>query len=234
MKANGLIEATLLRRYKRFLADVRMPDGTEQTVHVPNTGSLLGCIREESPCLLLDHGEGKRQFRHSLFMVRPGRNWICVDTGLPNRMVAEAARAQKIEALSGYREYITEVPYGTGSRIDLLCRVHEKDMLQRCWVEVKATTLVNGNVAMFPDAVTARGTKHLMELARVVEQGERAVQLYFIQRKDCELFQPADHIDPAYGRALRQAHTAGVELIALRSEPSKQGIKIGRPIPVEL
>ncbi|MEZ5338796.1 MAG: DNA/RNA nuclease SfsA [bacterium] len=234
MSKPATLDAILLRRYKRFLADVQLADGSSLTVHVPNTGSLLGCIREGSPCLLLDHGEGRRKYRHSLWMVKPGRSWICVDTGLPNRMILDAARSQKIAALTGFQEYIPEVPYGNSSRVDLLCRIHERDMLERCWVEVKATTLVEHGVAMFPDAVTARGRKHLEELSSMVRAGDRALQLFFIQRSDCEVFRPADSIDPVYGQALREAHASGVELLALTSRPTKQGITIGRPIPVEL
>ena len=234
VKNPPLIEAILLRRYKRFLADVIMPDGSQQTVHVPNTGSLLGCIREGSTCYLQDHGGTARKYRYSLFMVKPGRSLVCVDTGLPNRLVLEAARRQGIVELAGYHEYISEVPYGTGSRIDLLCRIHTRDMLERCWVEVKATTLVEDRVALFPDAVTARGRKHLAELEAMVGQGDRALQLFFIQRRDCDVFRPAAHIDAAYAEALHRAHAAGVEILALRGEPTKQGIRIGRPIPVEL
>lgn len=203
-------------------------------MHVPNTGSLLGCIREGSECYLRDHGDGSRKYRYSLFLVRPGRSLVCVDTGLPNRLVLDAARSQKISMLSGYHEYIPEVPYGDGSRVDILCRVHESDMLQRCWVEVKATTLVESRVAMFPDAVTLRGRRHLEELSKVVADGDRAVQLFLVQRNDCGSFRPADHIDPAYGETLRKAAASGVELLAISTRPTKQGIKIGRPIPVEL
>ena len=234
MKLPQLIEARLLRRYKRFLADVELPDGSLLTVHVPNTGSLLGCVVEGTPCWLQDHGEGRRKYRHSLFMVKPGRSLVCVDTSWPNKLVHDAACSQQIPVLAGFTEYVREVPYGTKSRVDLLCRVHHEDMLRRCWVEVKATTLVDERVAMFPDAVTQRGRRHLQELSTMVGQGDRAVQLFLIQRGDCDVFRPADHIDPQYGVELRRAAQAGVQLLALRAELTKQHIKIGRPIPVEL
>jgi sugar fermentation stimulation protein A len=234
VKIAPLTKAVLLRRYKRFLADVRLADGTELTVHVPNTGSLLGCIREGSDCYLLDHGAARRKYRFSLFMVRPDKQLVCVDTSYPNKLAHAAAISQDIPALAGFTEFATEVPYGKASRIDLLCRVHTDDMLRRCWVEVKATTLVEGRTAMFPDAVSLRGRRHLEELQKMVEQGDEAVQLFVIQRSDCDIFRPADHIDPKYGAELRRAAAAGVKVLAVSVDLSKHEINLGRPIPVEL
>lgn len=234
MKIAPLTKAVLLRRYKRFLADVQLADGSELTVHVPNTGSLLGCIREGSDCYLLDHGTAKRKYRFSLFMVKPGKHLVCVDTSYPNRLAYDAAVCQDIPYLAGYQEFIREVPYGKASRVDLLCRVHTEEMLRRCWVEVKATTLVEQRVAMFPDAVSLRGRRHLEELRSMVEQGEEAVQLFVIQRSDCDVFRPADHIDPLYGCELRRAVASGVRALAYTVNLSKHEMQLGRPIPVEL
>jgi sugar fermentation stimulation protein A len=230
----ALIEGRLLRRYKRFLADVELLDGRRVTAFVPNTGSLLSCTAPGRPVWLRDDGGRGRRHRYTWVLVRPRRSLVCIDTAVPNRVVADFARAQKISALAGYREYLAEVPYGANSRADLCCRVHEGDMLRRAWVEVKSTTLVRDGAACFPDAVTTRGRKHLVELQRAVAQGDRAVQLFFVQRADCDHFRPADDIDPAYGRELRRAAAAGVTVIALQARVTKRAVTIQRQIPVVL
>ncbi|HES58764.1 MAG TPA: DNA/RNA nuclease SfsA [Firmicutes bacterium] len=224
----------LLRRYKRFLADVKLDSGAVITAFVANTGSLLGCVEPGIRAWVHDTGAGTRKHRHTLALVRPRRALVCVDTGVPNRVVLEAARAQKIPALAGYREYLAEVPYGENSRADLCCRVHDRDMLRRCWVEVKSTTLCRGRTAQFPDAVTQRGLKHLRELSAAVAGGDEAVQLFFVQRGDCDEFRPADDIDPAYGEGLREAAAAGVQLLALQARVSTKSINVRRQLPVKL
>jgi len=233
MRFPPLTEATLLRRYKRFLADVRLADGNVETVLVANTGSLLGCVEPETPVWLREASPNSK-YRYCLTLVKPGRSLVCVDTSLPNRIVFDAAKAQQIPQLAGYHEYRAEMPLGTSSRADLHCSVHEHNMLGRCWVEVKATTLARGKRALFPDAVTARGHKHLVELQERVRKGDRAVQLFFVQRGDCDVFCPADDIDRAYATELRAAARAGVEVIALQADVTKRGVGIKRQIPVEL
>ncbi len=126
------------------------------------------------------------------------------------------------------------MPYGENSRADLCCRVHRRDMLRRCWVEVKSTTLARGRTAQFPDAVTQRGLKHLRELTAAVAGGDEAVQLFFVQRGDCDEFRPADDIDPAYGEGLREAAAAGVRLVALQARVSTKSINVRRQLPVKL
>lgn len=233
MQFPQLIEARLVRRYKRFLADVRLADGHMETVFVPNTGSLLGCIEPDTPVWLRPAPEGAK-YRYCMTLVKPGKSLVCVDTGIPNRVVVDAAKRQQIPELAGYREYRAEMPLGTSSRADLHCSVHEHNMLGRCWVEVKATTLARGRRALFPDAVTARGHKHLLELQERVRRGDRAVQLFFVQRGDCDIFCPADDIDIAYAGELRRAAHAGVEIVALQASVTKRGVGIKRQIPVEL
>ncbi len=234
MRLPPLHEGVLLRRYKRFLADVRLASGEEITAHVPNTGSLLTCIEPGRPVWVHDTGNEERKYRHSWVLVKPKRSLVCVDTGIPNRVVYDFAVAQKIPELAGYREYLREVPYGENSRADMCCRVHVDDMLRRAWVEVKSTTLMRDGVAYFPDAVTSRGLKHLVELTRAVREGDRAVQVFFVQRGDCSEFKPADDIDPDYGAELRRAVSAGVTAIALQAKVTKHSITIKRPIPVVL
>ena len=224
----------MLRRYKRFLADIKLDSGDKITAFVPNTGSLLGCVEPGTRAWVQDTGDESRKHRHTLKLLKPSRALVCVDTGVPNRVVFEAARSQRIPQLAGYREYLPEVPYGVNSRADLCCRVHSQDMLRRCWVEVKSTTLRRGRTALFPAAVTQRGLKHLRELSAAVANGEDALQLFFVQRGDCDEFRPADDIDPAYGAGLRDAAAAGVTLVALQARISTTSITVRRQLPVKL
>lgn len=229
-----LIEGRLIRRRQRFLADVELLGGRKLTAFVPNTGSLLSCVVPGRPVWLAENPNPARKYRYTWTLVKPGRGLVCIDTGVPNRVVVEAARHQRIPELACFREYVAEVPYGKRSRIDLCCRVYKEDMLRRIWVEVKSTTLVRERVAMFPDAITSRGLKHLRELQRVVAKGEEALQLFFVQRGDCDSFRPADDIHPEYGAELRRAAKAGVQVLALQAKVSKHGVTIKRPIPVDL
>jgi len=224
-------EGRLLRRYKRFLADAELPDGSLLTAHCPNTGSLLGCLEPGSPVWLRDSLNPARKLRYTWQAIQVGEHWVNVDTGHPNRVVAEAVAARRIRALRGYRDVLREVPYGERSRIDLLLT---KATGERCYVEVKNTTLVEGRRALFPDAVTERGRKHLGELAHMVREGHRALMFFFVSRRDATRFGPADSIDPAYGRALREAVEAGVEVLAYRARVEPQELDIDRALRVEL
>jgi sugar fermentation stimulation protein A len=221
----------LVRRTQRFFAEVELEDGERIVAHCANTGSLIGCLAPGSRAWLRDSGKPERKLRYTWQAVRVGRTWINVDTSLPNRVVAEAVAAGRVRALAGYARFRREVPYGRCSRIDLLL---EDDSRVPCYVEVKSTTLALDGVALFPDAPTERGRKHLAELARVARRGGRAVQFYFVGRADVERFRPADAIDPLYGRALRRAHAAGVEVLAYRARVEARRLELGEPLPVEL
>ncbi len=225
------IEGRLRERYKRFLADVELEGGEIVTAHCPNTGSLLGCKRAGSRVWLRDSKNPLRKLRHTWQAIRVGRSWVNVDTSLPNRVVREAVEAGVVPSLAGYQRLRPEVPYGRASRIDLLL---EKDDAPPCYVEVKSTTLTEGRVALFPDAVTARGLKHLEELIEVVRSGARAVQFFFVSRRDVEVFRPADAIDPAYGEALRHALAAGVEVLAWRTRVAPRLLELEHELPIEL
>jgi sugar fermentation stimulation protein A len=229
-----LIEGRLLRRHRRFLADVELQGGEVVTALVPNTGSLISCAEPGFPVWLREEPGEQRKYRFVWTLVRPSRSLVCIDTAVPNRIVHEYAAAQKIPQLAGFREYIREMPHGAHTRFDLCCRVHQADMLGRVWVEVKSTTMLRNGAAGFPDSVTTRGLKHLVELQRVVAAGERALQVFLVQRADAKLFRPADDIDPAYGAELRQAANAGVEVVALQARVSKHSITLKGEIPVEL
>ena len=225
-----MIEARLLRRYKRFLADVELDDGEVRTVHCANPGRLIGCQEPGSRVLLRDSGNPARKLRWTWHAVRVGRAWVGVDTALPNRVVREAVEAGRIPELAGYESVRAEVAYGERSRVDLLLERGS----EKAWVEIKCTTLARERVAQFPDAVTARGLKHLGELSARVAAGERSVQFFFVARPDVDRFQPADDIDPAYGAGLREAAAAGVELLAYRSRINAKEVVLGERIEVEL
>ncbi|MEM6567789.1 MAG: DNA/RNA nuclease SfsA [Planctomycetota bacterium] len=221
----------LVKRYKRFLTDVELDDGSILTAHCPNTGSMKGCLEPGARVALRDSEDPKRKLRHTFQTIEVGDTWVNVDTGLPNALAAEAVAAGLIEELDGYGSLRREVKYGTNSRIDLLL---EDDERGRAYVEVKNTTLATGDLALFPDAVTTRGRKHLEELARVVADGDRGVMLFCVSRDDVRRFAPADEIDPEYGRTLREVADAGVELLAYSTRVTPTSFELGRKLPVEL
>jgi len=221
------LEGRFLRRYKRFFTDVELDSGEVVTAHCPNTGSLKGCLVEGARAWLRDSHDEKRKLRYTFQAIQANDTWINVDTGLPNRVVAEALAAGELRKLAGYRSVRREVKYGENSRIDVLLEDHPRRKGERCYVEVKNTTLCEGRAARFPDAVTSRGLKHLEELARAAESGDRAVQLFLVSRADVRVFRPADDIDPAYCAGLRDAAERGVEVMAFttRVEPREFVIK---------
>ena len=234
--ASEPLTGRFVRRWKRFFAELELGDGDvasgERVVaHCPNTGRLLGCLAPGGLAWLRDSGNPARSLRFTWQAVQVGAAWVNVDTSLPNRVVAEAVAAGAVPELAGYAALRREVAYGRGSRVDLLL---EDEARGSCHVEVKSTTLVDGDCALFPDAVTARGTRHLAELARLARRGERAVQFFFVNRADVARFRPADAIDPEYGRALRRAVRAGVELVAYSTTVEARALELLRPLPIEL
>ncbi|HKK13375.1 MAG TPA: DNA/RNA nuclease SfsA [Gammaproteobacteria bacterium] len=227
-----LLEGTLERRYKRFLADVRLSDGSRVTAHCPNTGSMMGCMGPGSRVWLRDTGNRQRKYPLSWELVEvDGGTLVGINTARSNALVREAIEAGVIAELRGYLHVRGEVRYGNeNSRIDLLL---EDDDGGRCYVEVKnVTAAAAGHVALFPDAVSTRGTRHLRELAAVAGQGDRAVIVYCVQRGDVNEVRPADDIDPDYGRALRQALDQGVQALAYQARISPAGIALVCPLPV--
>lgn len=226
-----LIEGVLVRRYQRFLADVVLPDGRMITAHTPNTGSMKGCSEPGSQVWLRDTGNARRKYVLTWELVETRSGVLVgINTGLAARLVAEGIRNGAIGELQGYDALRAEVSYGReNSRIDLLLRSKEGAL---CYVEVKNVTLVEGRVALFPDAVSVRAAKHLRELATVAEAGHRAVMFYCVQRADALEVRPADAIDPQYGTALRQAMVCGVEALAYAASVSPQSVVLQTPLPV--
>jgi sugar fermentation stimulation protein A len=223
-------EARFLRRYKRFFVDAELADGRVVTAHCPNTGSLIGCLEEGRRIVLRDSQNEERKLRYVFQAIRVGRTLVNVDTSLPNAVVHEAIERGSIGELTGYEASRREVAYGDNSRIDVLLSRGD----ERCYVEVKNTTYAIGRVAAFPDAITERGLKHLRELARVARSGQRAVQFFFVSRNDVESFRPADEIDAEYGRALRDAASAGVEVLAYATRVRRDRLDLERRLPVAL
>jgi len=225
-----LFHGTLIRRYQRFLADVELDDGSLVTAHTPNTGSMLGCARPGSRVLLSKSANPARKYQHSWELVHTDGLWVGINTLLPNHLVREGIENGTVTELAGYQQIKGEVAYGSGSRIDLLL----SGLHGNCYVEVKNVTLVEGSRALFPDAVSARGQKHLRELMEVVRLGHRGVNLFVVQRGDGESVSPADAIDPAYGAQLREAARAGVELLAYRAQVTRSEIRLCQSLPVLL
>jgi len=226
-----LIEATLLRRYKRFLADVRLSDGEVITVHTANTGSMLGCAEPGSRVWLSRSESTTRKYPYSWEISEAAGVLVGINTALPNALVREAIEAGVIVELQGYRSLRGEVPFGSErSRVDWLLQGHGDQ--GDCYVEVKNVTAAVAGTAIFPDAVSARGAKHLRELMGVVAAGQRGVLCFCVQRGDVTAVRPADEIDSVYGETLRRARQNGVELIAYQAEVSPAGIALRRPLPV--
>lgn len=212
--------AVLLRRYKRFLADIRLPNGEEITLHCPNTGSMRNCLLPESPCWYSESTSKTRKYPQTLELVStPGGHLAGINTARANELVAEALAAGTIAELRGYRQVLREQKYGAeNSRIDFLLRDHPQ-RLQDCYVEVKNVTLMEAEgEGYFPDAVSARGAKHLRELSAMAAQGQRALLLFCVQHTGIARVSPADSIDALYGRSLREAMAAGVEVIAYKAQ----------------
>ena len=227
LKWPRLIEGILIKRYKRFMADVKLRNNHVVTAHCPNSGSMTACAEPGRPVYLTRHNKPSRRLKYTWEMIRMETSLVGVNTLVPNRLTEAAVKAGDIPELSGYETIRREVKYGGNSRIDLLL----KRGTERCFVEVKNCTLVTEGLACFPDAVTSRGLKHLVELQKQVEKGHRAVMFYLIQRMDANRFEPADHIDPAYGEELRKAASNGVEVLVYDVKIDLEGIRLNRPVP---
>lgn len=222
-----LVPARLIRRYKRFLADCLLEDGREVVAHCANPGSMMGLAEPGTKIWLEPNDDPKKKLKFGWRLVDHENGHLTgVDTSVPNRALRAALQAQSVPGLPHYHVVRPEVKYGENSRIDFLL---EGDGLT--YVEVKSVTLSRQpGLAEFPDSVTARGTKHLGELVQMVAQGHRAVMIYLVQRTDCDRFDLARDIDPAYGTAFDAAHAAGVEAIVLGTRISPEGIEIAGPL----
>lgn len=223
----------LIKRYKRFLADVERDNGECFTVHTANTGSMLGCAEPGSYIWIRDSENPKRKYRYSWELSEQANgSLIGVNTGIVNQLVSEVILDGTVSELHAYQNIRREVKYGEeGSRIDLLL---EDDSLPPCYVEIKNVTAIDGRCAIFPDAVSTRGQKHLRELQAMVRQGARAVIFFCVQRDDVECFRPAAEIDPVYADELAKAVANGVQALAYRATLTPQEIRLRHRLEISL
>ena len=229
-----LLRGTLIERYKRFLADVRLDGGREVTASCPNTGSMLGLATPGATVWLSESANPARKYAYTWELVEAdlgaGPTLVGINTGHPNRLVAEALEARRIRSLAGYPALRREVRYGRNSRIDILLACPKRGL---CYVEIKNVHLSRRHgLAEFPDSVTARGAKHLAEMSEMVRNGHRAVMVFLIQRGDAMKLALARDVDPNYGLAFDAAVRAGVEAIALRCRMSLHEITVEKAVPM--
>jgi sugar fermentation stimulation protein A len=225
-----LVTGTLLRRYKRFLADVELPGLGRVTCHVPNSGAMTGMADPGLRVAVMESPGPGRKLKWTLELVEVGTTWVGVNTLRANPVVAQAIAGGRVASLRGYPDLRREVRFGQDSRVDILLT----DGTRRCYVEVKNTTLRDGRRALFPDAVTDRGAKHLVELRERVRLGDRAVIFFLVNRADCTSMAPADLVDRRYGELLREVVREGVEALAYRARSSLDRVELERRLPVRL
>lgn len=226
-----LFLGTLVKRYKRFLADVELDNGGQVTAHCPNSGTMRACSQSGRPVYLSFHDNPKRKLKYTWEMIHMPDSLVGVNTLVPNRLVRRSIEGGLVRELTGYDHVQAEVKTSEGSRLDL---VLEKDGGKKCFIEVKNCTLVEDRAARFPDAVTARGRKHLLELQRLVREGNRGVMFFLVQRMDADSFSPADDIDPDYGEELRKAHRNGIEILVYDVSIDLCSIRLNRALPCVL
>ncbi|MDD2896617.1 MAG: DNA/RNA nuclease SfsA [Aliarcobacter sp.] len=224
MQFEKLIKGTLVKRYKRFLADIILENGEEITAHVPNSGAMTSCIEENCDVWVTFHDNAKRKLKYTLELTKMGKNLICTNTGVANKISIEAIQNGVIKELQGYENLKPEQKYGENSRIDILLENEN----EKCYVEVKSVSLKIDDYLAFPDSVTSRGTKHLNELAQMVKDGHRAVMLYVIQRTDNLPFKLACQIDKKYCEAFNEVTKNGVEVLVYQSHINLEEIYINK------
>ncbi|MAV94289.1 MAG: DNA/RNA nuclease SfsA [Euryarchaeota archaeon] len=226
---NDLEQAFLIKRYKRFLADVRLKNNEILTVHCANTGSMIGLNKFNQKVLIENSGNPNRKLLFSWKLNDLGSgSFVIIDTGMANKIVNEALNAKALPELSGYTSFRKEVKYGFNSRVDFLL---ENGDYKKCYVEVKSVTLSRKRaVAEFPDSITTRGAKHLIELSKMVKEGNRAVLLFLVCRNDCKFYDVASDLDPYYQKCFKEAQELGVEVICYDTVITCKNVKLGKPL----
>lgn len=236
MKFNQKLQTgKILKRYKRFFADVELPSGEVVVAHTPNTGSMKTCWEPGWTCAVSFHDDPKRKLKYTLEMTHNGQSWICVNTALPNKLAAEAILAGRVSELTGFDHLKSEAPVGQ-SRIDiLLTKGQGVSPSEMTYVEIKNATMIGDDgLAIFPDSVSTRGQKHLRELTELARAGYGAAMLFVVNRTDVSVFRPAREIDPEYARLLQEARSAGVLVLAYQCDLGLTEIALERPMSVEL
>jgi sugar fermentation stimulation protein A len=226
MKFEKLTHGKLIKRYKRFLADIILDNGKEITAHVPNSGAMTSCIEPNCDVWISHHDDIKRKLKYTLELTKINENLICTNTNVANKIAIEAIQNGTISELQGYSSLKPEQKYGQNSRIDILLENENK----KCFVEVKSVSLKIDDYLAFPDSVTSRGTKHLNELYDMVKDGHRAVMLYVIQRTDNLPFRLACEIDKKYCEAFNEIKNKGVEVLVYQSNIDLENISINKKI----
>lgn len=225
--------ARLIKRYKRFLADVVTPQGEELTIHCANTGAMTGCATPGDTVWYSTSTSLTRKYPHSWELTETQQgDWICVNTLRANGLVREALNTGQIAELSGYDTLLPEIKYGAeNSRIDFLLQASDR---RNCYIEVKSVTLLQQGKGYFPDAVTVRGQKHLRELSQIAQSGQRAVLFFAVLHSGIEDVAPARHIDARYAELLSQARQNGVEVLCYKAQLSPEGMVLRKALKVEL
>ena len=222
-----LINGILIKRYKRFLADIQLDNGTIVTAHCPNTGKMLTCSTPGSKVYLSLSDRAQRKYAYTLEMIQVGDTWVGVNTARSNKVVAEAILLGRIAELRSIERIAAEVKTSSHTRLDLQLTQGKRNI----YMEVKTCSLAINGCAMFPDAVTKRGSKHLQELIRLAEEGSEACIFFLVQRMDADRFAPAVHIDAEYGKNLHDAIAAGVKILIYQACVNPQGIDVVKPLP---
>ncbi len=229
MVFQDLVEGIFIKRYKRFLVDVRLMDGQVITAHCTNSGSLKSAIKEGAPVMLSKSSNPKRKTKYTWEMIQINGTWVGVNTNNANILAYEFVRDGLIELLPRYNVLRREMKF-YNSRLDL----YAENANEKVFIEVKNVTLKEGRYAKFPDAKTLRGQKHLQTLIKAIEEGYRAIMLYIVQRTDTEIFSPAEEIDPVYSALLKEAYNRGVEIIPIQVKITPSEASFYRILPFEL
>jgi sugar fermentation stimulation protein A len=225
-----LYKGRLIKRYKRFLADIILENGEEITAHVPNSGAMTSCIEPNCEVWVTFHDNPKRKLKYTLELTKMNENLICTNTGVANKIAIEAIKNGTIKELQNYTSLKPEQKYGKNSRIDILLENENK----KCYVEIKSVTLKIDEMLAFPDAITSRGTKHLIELSDMVKEGHRAVMLYVIQRTDQLPFRLAEEIDKKYAQTFKEVTKNAVEVLVYQSNINLEKIEIEKRVDFQL
>jgi sugar fermentation stimulation protein A len=223
-----LSSGVLIKRYKRFLADIRLDTGDMVTAHCPNSGSMTACCEPGRRVYVSYHNDPRRKLKYTWELIDMPTSLVGINTLVPNRLIYQSLKAGMIPGFTGYETVKQEVKAGAHSRLDI---VMTRGQVETCYMEIKNCTLVEDGIAYFPDAVTGRGRKHLLLLQELAADGHRCVMFFLIQRMDAKIFKPADHIDPAYGRELRSADAAGLEILVYDVNLDLKNIRLGKALP---
>jgi sugar fermentation stimulation protein A len=218
----------LIKRYKRFLADISLENGKTMTVHCPNSGSMLGCSLPGSPVIISKSDNPKRKYAWTLEMIQNQDTWIGINTSLTNKLVHEALTNEVITAFGKILSIRPEIKVSDASRLDFLLETAGGQV----YLEVKNCSMAEGNIALFPDSVTARGTRHLHELNRLREKGFDTAVLFCVQRADADSFSPAEDIDPVYAQTLKEVYNQGVRVLAYQARVDPEEVIITKQLPI--